>query len=125
VQQSLILEDLDDALRELVAQLGGYKTVGPALRPELAPDKAGQWLRDCINTERRERLDPLQLLKLLKLGRNAGAHVLMAWIAREVGYKVEPLSREDEAEQLKQQLIEAAHALKTATARLEAMGIRL
>jgi len=125
MQQSLILEDLDDALREVIAQLGGYKSVGCALRPELTPEKAGQWLRDCVNSERRERLEPSQVLRILKLARAANLHTLMDWIAREIGYRVEPLSKDDEALMLKRQLIEAAAVLKTATARLEAMGVRL
>ena len=85
-QPALFHESISDALRELVAALGGTKAVGARMRPELPADHAGRWLNDCLNDSRREHLTPEQLLWLLAEGRRTGLHSAMGWIASECGY---------------------------------------
>ena len=67
-QSALFSEDIHDALRDVVRALGGVKDAGARLRPELPADAAGHWLKDCLNPERRHRLDPEQVLWLLREG---------------------------------------------------------
>lgn len=99
-QPELFHETLTDALREVVDALGGPKAVGAAMRPEKSIDEARRWLIDCLNPDRRERLDPDQTLWLLREGRRVGCHSAMRFIARECLYAdpvpIEPIDRHAE-----------------------------
>src|SRR4051812_34704203 len=95
-----LYEDETDALRELVRELGGTKGVGVMLRPDLAADRAGAWLKDCLNPERAERLQPSQLFHLLRLGHDRGIHAPTEFILRNIGYSVQPIEPQDEAAEL-------------------------
>ena len=82
----LFAEDVYDALRGLVARCGGTKAVGHRLWPHKAPDAAGMLLSNCLNRDRDEKLDPEQLLLLLRWGHELGFRDAKHWIDREVGY---------------------------------------
>lgn len=97
-QQRLIFEDVNDALGEVVRALGGAKLVGARMRPELPADQAGNWIRDCLNANRRERFDPDQVLLLLRWGREVSCHAAMHYLTGEAGYETpRALSPKDEA----------------------------
>lgn len=100
-----LFEDIDDALRDVVRDLGGTKGVGHWLRPELPPDQAGAWLKDCLNSERRERLNPRQLMAILRRAHDAGQHQLMEFIAAENGYEARTVDPKDEMAELQRQFI--------------------
>lgn len=106
-------DDLEDALRAAVSHLGGFKHIGPVLRPELPIDTAANWLRDCLNPDRREKLSPQQVLLVLKLARQAGHHAAAAFLMAECGYAepvpVEPI---DVAAKLQRQFIDAVAQLE-------------
>src|SRR5258708_37889344 len=89
MDQLPVFADWNDALDGVVHALGGYKKVGTLLRPEwqARPEAASQWLRDCLNAEKRERLDPDQVLMLLRLAREAGYHAAEFWLAARIGYQ--------------------------------------
>ena len=100
-QQRLIFEDLNDALGEVVRAIGGAKAVGAKLRPELPADQAGNWVRDCLNANRRERFDPDQVLLLLRMGREVSCHAGMHFMAMEAGYQApSPATPRDSTQQL-------------------------
>lgn len=83
----LFYEDIYAALSEVIRATGGMKVVGSAMRPEMPADGAGNWLKDCLNSARREKLDPQQVIWLLKRGHAAGVHAAIAHINMEVGYE--------------------------------------
>lgn len=119
-QPALFHESINDALRELVALLGGTKVVGSRMRPELPADHAGRWLNDCLNESRREHLTPEQVMWLLREGRQIGAHGAMGWIAGEAGYTApQPLEPDDERSQLQREYIEAAKHMAKVAERIE------
>lgn len=92
---ALFYEDIYAALGELVRATGGMKTVGSEMRPEMLADAAGNWLKDCLNADRREKLDPQQVVWLLKRGHAYGVHDGLAYINMEVGYEPpRPISNE-------------------------------
>jgi hypothetical protein len=114
--------DFDDALSGAVMALGGWKKVGCLLRPELAPkpDIAAQWVRDCLNPDKRERLNPHQLLLLLRLAREAGYHAAKHWLDSELGYEQgRPLDPTDEQAQLQRDFIAAVQTSKRIAERIE------
>lgn len=119
-QAALFAEDVNDALKDVVRALGGLKEVGRRLRPELAADAAGTWLKDCLNPMRRERLDPEQFIWLLREGCKVGCHSAMHFICDETSYaRATPLEPKDEAAELQRQVLAATKSLETIAKRLE------
>lgn len=109
-QRRMFYESVNDVLDATIKLLGGYKVVGAKLRGDKAPDQAAQWLRDCLNDERRERLDPDQVMSVVLMGREAGIHEYAEYIAATVGYAPPvPLTRDDIAQRT---LAEGAQALQ-------------
>jgi hypothetical protein len=112
-------ESINDALQAAVMALGGYKKVGPMLRPELPIDQAAGWLRDCLNHARREKLAPEQVLLILRAARVAGYHAAMNFLAFDTGYKAAPVDPHDQEQQLQERFIEAVEGLTAIQAQLQ------
>lgn len=112
-QVPLFVEDLNEALRATINALGGYKSVGVELRPEKTAVDAGKWLADCLNPDKRDKLDPEQLAYIRRKARQAGCHVLAAFEMQDAGYAppvaIEP---EDERAALIRQFNESVKALE-------------
>jgi len=85
-QPPLFVESVYDALRAIVAQLGGPKTVGARLWPAKSVDDARRQLLDALNPDRHEKLDPEQVVLLFRLAREADFHVAKHWLDSETGY---------------------------------------
>lgn len=105
-------ESVNDALQSAVNALGGYKKIGPQLRPELPIDQAAGWLRDCLNPSRREKLAPEQVMLVLRLSRSVGYHALMQFIAFDTGYKAQPVDPESQEAELQERFIAAVENLE-------------
>lgn len=120
---ALFHETIEDAIREVIMAAGGFKEVGNRIRPDLVPDRAASWLRDCVNDDRRQHIDPHQLALLRRIGREANCHALATWEARDAGYTdplpIEPLAERD---RLQRDFIAAAHAVQEIAARLDRMA---
>lgn len=117
-----VFSDLDDALNGVIVALGGYKKVGVRLRPELDAnaEAAAQWLRDCLNSKKRERLNPHQVVMLLRAANEAGYHAAKHWLDSELGYEQgRPLDPRDEAARLQRAVIQAADDFRKTVERLE------
>jgi hypothetical protein len=122
-QSHLFFEQPEDAFSHLVSVMGGAKAVGARMRPDLAPDAAGRWLKDALNADRREQLHPSQVIWLLKAAREAGIHDAMRWMAGECGYTTpDPTSPPDEMAELQRQFIAASKQMQNMTARMESIA---
>lgn len=120
MQYSLMHESITDALREVVQAVGGPKKVGVALWPELPIDQAAGRVRDCLNADRRERLNPEQVVLLGKMGRGVGCHAIATFLARECGYSdPQPIEPENEIARLQREFVEATKALGAMASRIE------
>lgn len=120
-----IFMDWNEALDSVVHALGGYKKVGVMLRPELEqkPNAAAQWLRDCLNPEKPERLNPDQVFMLLRLARTSDYHAAKHWMDAELGYEQgKPLKPEDEAGALQKRGADLVRELRVITERLERLA---
>lgn len=120
-----IFADWNDALDGVVHALGGYKKVGTMLRPELSekPLAASQWLRDCLNPEKPERLNPDQVVMLLRLAKAEDYHAAKHWLDSEIGYEQgKPLNPHDEAATLQQRGADLVRELRGITERLERLS---
>lgn len=114
-----LYEDEFDALRDAVRALGGNKTVGHALRPDLGPLRAGDWLKDCLNPERRERLSLTQTMRIMRMAHDVGYHGPAQYLAAEMGYQAVPIEPRDEAAELQRASIAAVAHLQRIVTRLE------
>lgn len=101
MQEKLFYESVYDALGEVVRAAGGTKKVGSMLWPEKSADAAGALLKDCLNPDRREKLDPEQMAYIRRLGRQIGCHALANWEAQDGGYETpKPINSEEQARRL-------------------------
>jgi hypothetical protein len=118
-----IFSDWNDALTGIVHALKGFKVVGCLLRPELKPEQAAQWLRDCLNPEKRERLNPEQVFMLLRLARQENYHAAKHWLDAELGYEQgRPLDPVDEYVRLQVRGADLARELRSVVDRMEKLN---
>lgn len=123
---ALFHDSITDALREVVNAMGGKKSAGAKLRPELSPDEAGKWVSDCMNPDRAQFFRPDQVLYLLKAGRAAGCHAAAAYLMREAGYADPvPVEPEDERARAQRDFETAVKALGAVTERLARLNIKV
>ncbi len=125
-QAPLFVEDVSDAYRATVQRLGGFKKVGAELRPELDPEKAGEWLRNCLDRGRREVLNPDYCLEVKRMARQAGCHIIEAYEHDYLGYRApEPIEPVDEIAELQKAFIQSVDDNKRLLERLEQAQLRL
>lgn len=98
LQEELFHEDIYHALRSLIDRAGGPKRVASILWPNKPLDQATRWLADCLNTDRAAKLDPEDVIALLRIGRESDAHMAMAFIASKAGYDCRPITPEEAQE---------------------------
>lgn len=119
-QLNLVHEDIFEALKSLVAAMGGAKKVGPRLYPQKTESAARQQLHDCLNTDRDHELGVQRLFTLLKWGREAGAHIALYWLCDELGYtRPQPIEPEDQAAEILRRVDVAKEELRTCLQQLD------
>ncbi len=116
----LFYEDDLDALKAHVQRMGGNKALGVKLWPDKSPDSAARMMADCCNPSRNERLSPSQLLLVMRLGREAGVHILAEFFMQEAGYsRPLPVDPKDEATLLLQRFEDCMQAAGSIASRME------
>lgn len=104
-----LFDSFEEALGGVVLALGGAKKVGAMLWPDLPIERAAQNVRDRLNSDRRERFSPQQVVFLLRQAREAGYHAAMRWLAGECGYVApRPAERDAQKAELQLQFVRAA-----------------
>ena len=120
MQPSLFHDTYEDAIRDTVMALGGYKKAGAMLWPALPADDAGRKLSACLNTDKREKLDLCELRLIRREARKLGVHILASYEMRDAGYtEPQPVNPEDEAAQLQREYIAAVKAMSVIQARMD------
>jgi hypothetical protein len=94
-QTSLWHETIFDALSAEVHAAGGPKKVATRVWPALSPDIAAARLRSALNTEHQQKLDLDELVLILEIGKAVGNHSVMTFLARRLGYEIQPLKPEE------------------------------
>lgn len=124
-QSPLFVESVYDALSAIVAHLGGPKSVGALLWPAKPVDDSRKLLKDCLNPDRAEKLDPEQLVMLFRLARESGFHVSKHWLDGETGYLPStPADPVEEEARLVTVIEQAGKTMQTALAALDKMRDR-
>lgn len=125
-QPSLFGDTIWDSLEQIVAALGGMKRVGFSLRPDLSPDKAGQWLRDALNPEHRTGLMPDKFLELLRMAHAKGIHAGMDFICDDLGYeRTRPINKVNQVAELQKEFNRSVARLDEIAEMLKANGVPL
>jgi hypothetical protein len=122
----LFYDSFEDAVRHVVALLGGAKEAGHLLWPTKDPNAARTRLLDCLNPKEPDKLAPDEIVALARAGRDAGCHAIVHWLCAEAGYnQPAPIAPGDEAADLERQAIAAIQALDGIVRRFErAKGVR-
>jgi hypothetical protein len=118
-QQPLFCDDFYEALKTIGQAFGGSKKMGGYLWPDKPVDKAAQLWADCLNRSRPEKLDPEQVLAVLKIGRQIGCHAGAHFLAEQCGYKYEPVEPEEEKAKLMRDFVNAKDDLARLLSKLE------
>lgn len=118
-QQPLFCEDIYEALRTIGQAYGGSKVIGNVLWPDKPVDKAGELWANCMNRTRQEKLDPEQVLMVLKIGREINCHVGIDFIASECNYKYETIEPEDERARVSREIVKSISTLQDLVKRAE------
>lgn len=123
-QAPLFFEDALDALRVTVMELGGYKKVGAELRSDMSVSAAETWLRNCLNGDRSERLNPDQVIALVLAARKRGIHYYGQFFAQAVGYEpLVPITDERAQSVALQGVAQAALQFEKALSVAKSMGV--
>ena len=112
-------ESPEDALRAAVQVLGGSKKVGAMLWADKTVDNAARQLLDCLNTSRSEKLDLSQVMMILGLAKEAGCHSPFSWMAGQIGYDVNPITKAEEMDRLTTVVEQSTKTLAAALQQLE------
>lgn len=107
MHSSDLFQSIEDALIDATRHLGGAKTVGVRLRPELEkdPEAAGRWWQNCLNPDHAQKPDLRQVFAVMRWAREVGYHGVMNFVCSDVGYRqTEPVTREDEQAELQRRL---------------------
>lgn len=121
-QQPLFCEDIYEALRTIGQAYGGSKKIGAYLWPDKPIEKASELWANCLNRTRPEKLDPEQVIAVLKIGRQIGCHAGIYFIDNHCGYKSDPIEPEDEKALLQRLYIQSVEAQKELVRRMEALS---
>lgn len=122
LQLQMFYDSYEDAIRDTIQQLGGNKAIGNLLWPAIPVDDAGRKLANCLNTEKREKLDLGELQLIRREARKKGIHILAHYEARDAGYaEPMPINPEDEEAQLQREFIAASRSIAAMTMRMEAL----
>ena len=121
-QDSLFHERIEDAIGAVADRLG-RKRVACKLWPDKSERDAHNLFDASLNPERRERFSPSQMVFVARLGRDAGHHAIMIFLARSLGYS-EPVvvSPEDESAKLQREFIEASGRLALMLRQIERLN---
>ena len=117
VNLPLWIDSWQDGVRAIAQRIGTkelcYRVWGES--------KSANWLSDCLNPDRAAKLDPDELIAILKIGREIGVHVLMHHICQQANYsEPQPKNPEDERAELQREFI---NAIKTAEAIARRLGL--
>lgn len=123
-QGALWIDDIYEALRTDIMACGGYKVVGAMLWPEKDPHKAGDYLSTCINRTRNEKLDPEQVLFIIREARKHASRATISYSCDSTGYtQPAPIEPEDQATALQREFIEAKNSMEQLVKRMERLAL--
>ena len=124
-QSVLFYEDIYDALRAAIQVAGGAKAVASKLWPAKPTADAHRELLDALNRERPRKLDPEEVIAILRMAKDADFHAAKFWLDDALGYEQgKPVTLAEETDRAAAALAEAAGDLRSALEALERLQSR-
>lgn len=114
-QVELFHERIEDAIATDIKALGGPKKVAGWLTPAKG-ESGADWIRACLMPDRREKFSPDELLLIKRRAREIGSFATVTYEAQQLGYRVEWIDPQDEADELRR---DVRDLLKVVNQRLE------
>lgn len=124
-QQPLFCEDIYEALKTIAQAYGGSKKMGHELWPDKPIDKASELWSNCVNRTRLEKLDPEQVLFVLRIGREINCHAGIDYIAKDVNIKYELIEPENERAKLQREYVNMGKELIKLGEKIEGLGANI
>ncbi len=123
-QLPLIVDSLNDAIRDTVRALG-VKEIARELWPAKGADAAARYLNDCLNPDREQKLSGEEILHIARRGREAGIYTITAFFCAATGFAPPvAIDPEDERAALHREYLKGIQELKRIADRLERAGVR-
>lgn len=91
----------EEAIAEDIKALGGRKKLAPRLWPAEDEETAQERLKAALAPGHKQALKPSEILKIKQWARDAGSYALVNFEAQELGYRVEWVHPQDEADELR------------------------
>jgi hypothetical protein len=119
-QTALWHDTIEDALRDVVAALGGPKKVASEIWPAKPVQDAARALNHALNSERPEKLGLSEVVFILRWASREDIHIAMHWLADACGYEQpRPVTREQQQTDLQAEILRNQQAILRAMGRLE------
>lgn len=115
-------EGIEDALRGCVQALGGAKKVAGVLWPDKPVEEARTLLLNCLNPQRKEKLDYTQLMWMFREAKRVGFYGGFEWFARECEFEARALTAAEERDRLATVVEQSTKQLAAALAALERLN---
>lgn len=116
-QSEMFHDDIYSALRSAVEIMGGAKRVGAAMWPTKPVIEAEKRLLNSLNPDHPQKLGVDELMVVLVMARQAGAHTVMEYLGMALDYDVRPITPEQKQANALEQF-KACKAQVAAMARL-------
>lgn len=114
-------EGVEDALSACVRALGGAKVVGAILWPDKPMEEARTLLLNCLNPNRKEKLDYTQIIWVFREAKRVGFYAGFQWFARECEFESRAVTSEEEMDRLANVIEASTKTLANSIAKLERM----
>jgi hypothetical protein len=124
-QQQLWYDTIYEALTDDVKAAGGIKTVAESLWRNVDFDTRNTRLRNALNPDQAQKLDPQEVLLIKQWAREAGSTATIQFEAQALNFKFELTEPEEEQTALKKAFINAVGELKKIEIRMQANEQRL
>lgn len=112
-QAVLFHECFEDAIGTAVQAGGGVKRVASLLWPNAPVVLAERKMRDSLNVDRAEKFSPDEIVRIIKLAREANDHSILNYLCAECGYQApSPVSPEEERTQLQRDFLDGVARLE-------------
>ena len=112
-------ENVEQALSACIQALGGAKTVGNALWGDKPLEESRTLLLNCVNAQRKEKLDYTQVMFIFQEAKNVGCYEPYFWYSNEIGYDARPITKAEEVDRLTTVIENSTKDLSKALAHLE------
>jgi len=122
-QGQLWHDNFEQALLDVVYAVGGPKEVASRLWPEKTLEAGARYLNQCLDPERHEKLEPGQIVLLMKWGYETECHTHMAYLADAIGYEEpQPKNPDTERDRLQREFIHAQEQMSALVRKMERFG---